>query len=161
MDKYFPDEEDVDAAISAPNVDASGAFAVRIKNSYQRYCLTLISSTRIWVLLKVGSVSGSRKHLLHYVSSFLVINSYFANMSFLLKPTFTLYLGSDLGTTCYITKWVYICNKVFHEFLRYVSEPNIRTQDDFVAFIKAPWRALQHTSMASQVLPLGMDKGKD
>jgi hypothetical protein len=28
MDKYFPDEEEVDAAISAPNVDASGAFAV-------------------------------------------------------------------------------------------------------------------------------------
>ncbi|KAF9496102.1 Importin subunit alpha [Pleurotus pulmonarius] len=27
MDKYFPDEEDVDAAISAPSVDASGAFA--------------------------------------------------------------------------------------------------------------------------------------
>ncbi|KAG1825834.1 armadillo-type protein [Suillus subaureus] len=27
MDKYFPDEEEVDAAISAPNVDASGAFA--------------------------------------------------------------------------------------------------------------------------------------
>jgi hypothetical protein len=29
MDKYFPDEEEVDTAISAPNVDASGAFAVR------------------------------------------------------------------------------------------------------------------------------------
>jgi len=29
MDKYFPDEEEVDAAISAPNVDASGSFAVR------------------------------------------------------------------------------------------------------------------------------------
>jgi importin subunit alpha-1 len=28
MDKYFPDEEDVDAAISAPAVDASGAYAV-------------------------------------------------------------------------------------------------------------------------------------
>lgn len=27
MDKYFPDEEEVDTAISAPNVDASGAFA--------------------------------------------------------------------------------------------------------------------------------------
>ncbi|EKM61234.1 uncharacterized protein PHACADRAFT_247711 [Phanerochaete carnosa HHB-10118-sp] len=27
MDKYFPDDEDVDAAISAPSVDASGAFA--------------------------------------------------------------------------------------------------------------------------------------
>jgi len=27
MDKYFPDEEDVDAAISAPAVDASGAYA--------------------------------------------------------------------------------------------------------------------------------------
>ncbi|KAF8640688.1 hypothetical protein AX17_000344 [Amanita inopinata Kibby_2008] len=27
MDKYFPDEEEVDAAISAPNVDASGSFA--------------------------------------------------------------------------------------------------------------------------------------
>ncbi|GLB36071.1 putative importin alpha family protein [Lyophyllum shimeji] len=27
MDKYFPDEEDTDAAIGAPNVDASGAFA--------------------------------------------------------------------------------------------------------------------------------------
>jgi importin subunit alpha-1 len=30
MDKYFPDEEDVDAAISAPAVDASGAYAVRV-----------------------------------------------------------------------------------------------------------------------------------
>jgi len=30
MDKYFPDEEEVDAAISSPNVDATGAFAVRI-----------------------------------------------------------------------------------------------------------------------------------
>jgi hypothetical protein len=28
MDKYFPDEEDLDAAISAPAVDATGAFAV-------------------------------------------------------------------------------------------------------------------------------------
>lgn len=28
MDKYFPDEEDVDAAIGATNVDATGAFAV-------------------------------------------------------------------------------------------------------------------------------------
>ena len=28
MDKYFPDDEEVDAGISAPNVDASGAFAV-------------------------------------------------------------------------------------------------------------------------------------
>ena len=28
MDKYFPDEEE-DAGISAPNVDASGTFAVR------------------------------------------------------------------------------------------------------------------------------------
>ncbi|KAF7320096.1 Importin subunit alpha [Mycena kentingensis (nom. inval.)] len=27
MDKYFPDEEDIDAAISAPAVDASGSFA--------------------------------------------------------------------------------------------------------------------------------------
>lgn len=30
MDKYFPDEEE-DAAISAPNVDASGNFAVSLK----------------------------------------------------------------------------------------------------------------------------------
>lgn len=28
MDKYFPDDEDLDAGISAPTVDASGAFAV-------------------------------------------------------------------------------------------------------------------------------------
>ena len=28
MDKYFPDDEDVDAGIGAPQVDASGAFAV-------------------------------------------------------------------------------------------------------------------------------------
>lgn len=28
MDKYFPDDEDVDAGIAAPNVDATGAFAV-------------------------------------------------------------------------------------------------------------------------------------
>lgn len=28
MDKYFPDEEDVDAAITAPDVNSSGAFAV-------------------------------------------------------------------------------------------------------------------------------------
>lgn len=30
MDKYFPDDEEVDAGISAPQVDASGAFAVRV-----------------------------------------------------------------------------------------------------------------------------------
>ena len=28
MDKYFPDDEEVDAGIGAANVDASGAFAV-------------------------------------------------------------------------------------------------------------------------------------
>lgn len=28
MDKYFPDEEEVDAAISAPSLDATGTFAV-------------------------------------------------------------------------------------------------------------------------------------
>ena len=28
MDKYFPDEEDMDAGVSAANVDASGAFSV-------------------------------------------------------------------------------------------------------------------------------------
>ena len=28
MDKYFPDDDDVDGGISAPTVDASGAFAV-------------------------------------------------------------------------------------------------------------------------------------
>ena len=30
MDKYFPDDEDVDAGLSAPQVDAAGAFAVRL-----------------------------------------------------------------------------------------------------------------------------------
>ncbi len=30
MDKYFPDDEDVDAGVSVPTVDASGAFAVRL-----------------------------------------------------------------------------------------------------------------------------------
>ena len=28
MDKYFPDDEEVDAGINAPTVDASGTFAV-------------------------------------------------------------------------------------------------------------------------------------
>ena len=37
MDKYFPDDEDVDAGISVPNVDASGAFAVRIINLLENY----------------------------------------------------------------------------------------------------------------------------
>ena len=32
MDNYFPDEEDVDASITAPNVDSSGAFAVRFSS---------------------------------------------------------------------------------------------------------------------------------
>lgn len=62
MDKYFPDEEDVDAAIGATNVDATGAFAV---STY--LCLSYpvslniytFSSTRMLVLLKVDSVSGS------------------------------------------------------------------------------------------------------
>jgi hypothetical protein len=31
MDKYFPDEEEVDTNISAPTVDASGAFAVSLR----------------------------------------------------------------------------------------------------------------------------------
>jgi importin subunit alpha-1 len=42
MDKYFPDEEE-DAAISAPSVDASGAFAVGHYFSYISSNLTLFS----------------------------------------------------------------------------------------------------------------------
>lgn len=33
MDKYFPDDEEVDANITAPSVDASGAFAVCINHA--------------------------------------------------------------------------------------------------------------------------------
>ncbi|KAG5221619.1 Importin [Salix suchowensis] len=54
MDKYFPDEEDVDAAISAPSVDASGAFAVRTHTRlfFADADLLFRSSTRISVLHK-------------------------------------------------------------------------------------------------------------
>ena len=34
MDKYFPDDEEVDAGISAPHVDSTGAFAVRFHKSF-------------------------------------------------------------------------------------------------------------------------------
>ena len=62
MDKYFPDEEEMDAGVSAANVDASGAFSVSSPgfifsavglNGY------LSSSTLQIVHRKVASVSAS------------------------------------------------------------------------------------------------------
>lgn len=48
MDKYFPDDEEVDSGINAPTVDASGAFAVSLKNIF--VCIStypsICSSTR-------------------------------------------------------------------------------------------------------------------
>ena len=64
MDKYFPDDEEVDAGIGAANVDASGAFAVRVILSYAGamfLTLSLACSSTKTVLrrLLVGSASVS------------------------------------------------------------------------------------------------------
>lgn len=62
MDKYFPDDEEVDAGISAPTVDATGAFAVCVCFSRLTLTLTLFSHSSTQMvppLLPVVSVSGS------------------------------------------------------------------------------------------------------
>lgn len=64
MDKYFPDDDDVDAGISAPTVDASGAFAVCITwfGPIEKVLTVYIfSSTKTRArLLPVDSTSVSR-----------------------------------------------------------------------------------------------------
>jgi hypothetical protein len=61
MDKYFPDEEDLDAAINAPAVDSAGSFAV---GSCPLICgpalMFLSSSNRMSTLLKADSASDSK-----------------------------------------------------------------------------------------------------
>jgi len=61
MDKYFPDDEDADAGISAAHVDSSGAFAVCNIHFYEtRLLIDLFpcSSIPIWLRLRVVSVSA-------------------------------------------------------------------------------------------------------
>jgi hypothetical protein len=64
MDKYFPDEEEVDAAISAPNVDASGAFAVSLLIYLPFSCANYLrSSTQMSLLPKEDLVSANSELL--------------------------------------------------------------------------------------------------
>jgi hypothetical protein len=67
MDKYFPDDEDVDAGISATHVDSTGAFAVRITVSLYFFLSetpVLLSSTATCPHPKVGSASEEHSRLL-------------------------------------------------------------------------------------------------
>lgn len=65
MDKYFPDDDDVDNGIAAPNVDSTGAFAVSLPLLLQHTRVTdggpFSSSTRTSTLLRVDSTSTSNK----------------------------------------------------------------------------------------------------
>lgn len=62
MDKYFPDDEDEGTNISAPNVDASGAFAVRSVSCFNLTVVKLIylSSIQICRRRRVVSALASR-----------------------------------------------------------------------------------------------------
>jgi importin subunit alpha-1 len=62
MDKYFPDDEEVDAGVSAPSVDASGAFAVSGGRPHIFLSIVLThacSSTRTSQRRRVASASAS------------------------------------------------------------------------------------------------------
>jgi hypothetical protein len=64
MDKYFPDEEDLDAAISAPAVDSTGAFAVssHLDPSRSNIYRSVFSFIRMSARLRVASaLAGMRK----------------------------------------------------------------------------------------------------
>lgn len=71
MDKYFPDEEDVDAAISAPNVDATGAFAVSVT------CLcTTFRGLSCVASVPLGRQCSSRRIQFRAVVRFFIYQSY-------------------------------------------------------------------------------------
>lgn len=85
MDKYFPDEEDVDAAIEPAAVDGSGQFAVRTIRLLKEYKILMIrhSSNLISMLLREGSASASD---LCWISTSLSLTAY-CRTKLLLTPT--------------------------------------------------------------------------
>lgn len=96
MDKYFPDEEEVDAGIAAPNVDASGAFAVSRANLWfiTKILTLLFSSIRMSLLHRVASASDNSEALLllFVVPLSVPIRCYFLQLLF--------YIGLSLGIVC-------------------------------------------------------------
>ena len=71
MDKYFPDDEEVDSGINAPTVDASGAFAVSDTFlSAPRYTNRVSSSTKTVLLLRLAvSASVSNRIYMSFVGT--------------------------------------------------------------------------------------------
>lgn len=100
MDKYFPDEEDVDAGIAAPNVDASGAFAVGRPNHIVLQRLlnnALSSSIPTWQPRRAASALASSKGLFksHPPSSLSARCTYFSRSFALGRRD-----GASLSTIC-------------------------------------------------------------
>ena len=95
MDKYFPDEEDVDAAIGPAAVDGSGQFAVCMIQLLERYETLMLhrSSNPISMPLKEGSASASD---FCQVSTSLSLTVYCRTKLLLTPPWLMIYSASFL-----------------------------------------------------------------